>query len=442
VYQNKNVVYELCEQRQVLVIPANNEPIRCVSAIATGGTVPELNDRETVHVFDGKASACHEPAASRAFLIVTTSRNSRNFMQTSRRADMFFYCIPSYEVDELLRQCTKFGVDREVVLQRCAQLGPSIRYILINDFEVCKLDTMAVARRVTAGQMDAYIDDVNLYAASGKTDIAACLLVVLVREDLYDEKPDDAYMAQNVSGEFGSKMLCALVLSTAQSDATLFVKNFITEVNSQNITKMKGLAGNYLELVISKFISIGVFEKCRKLGEARDGGDRTLVNLQQPFNGRSLTVHESDITTVLSALEKCTDESLLYSFYKCFPAVDLAAMGFRVVFQVTDSGSHLIQLSAIKEICQHVGITYGVSAKVMLLFVVPEAIVQTGGNWQYTQSFVFEKEETIRKRKRGAAAGEEVEVTEVKKCQSKYDMLPVEDQHVLRNLEQWVVCYK
>ena len=105
---------------------------------------------------------------------------------------------------------------------------------------------------------------------------------------------------------------------------------------------MKGVAGNYLELVISKFISIGVFEKCRKLGEARDGGDRTLVNLQQPFNGRSLTVHESDITTVLSALEKCTDESLLYSFYKCFPAVDLAAMGFRVVFQVTDSGSHLI----------------------------------------------------------------------------------------------------
>ena len=103
VYQNKNVVYELCEQGQVLVIPANNGPIRCVSTIATGGTVPELNDRETVHVFDGKASACHEPAASRAFLIGTTSRNSRNFTQTSRRAGMFFYCIPSYEVDELLR---------------------------------------------------------------------------------------------------------------------------------------------------------------------------------------------------------------------------------------------------------------------------------------------------------------------------------------------------
>ena len=141
-------------------------------------------------------------------------------------------------------------------------------------------------------------------------------------------------------------------------------------------------------------------------------------------DGITVSGSDSKDSTVLSALEKCTDESLLYSFYKCFPAVDLAAMGFRVVFQVTDSGSHLIQLSAIKEICQHVGITYGVSAKVMLLFVVPEAIVQTGGNWQYTQSFVFEEE------------------TEVKKCQSKYDMLPVEDQHVLSNLEQWVVCYK
>ena len=99
-------------------------------------------------------------------------------------------------------------------------------------------------------------------------------------------------------------------------------------------------------------------------------------------------------------------------------------MGFRVLFQeVTDSsGSHLIQLSTIKEICQHdVRITYGPDARVMLLFVVPEAIVQTAGNWQYTQSFVSEKKETTRKRKRGAAAtGEEVEVviTEVKKCQS------------------------
>ena len=58
-------------------------------------------------------------------------------------------------------------------------------------------------------------------------------------------------------------MLRALVLDTAQSDnATVFVKNFITEVNSQGITKMKGVAGNYLEqLVISKFISIGVFDE-------------------------------------------------------------------------------------------------------------------------------------------------------------------------------------
>lgn len=403
--------------------------------------MPELNERETVHVFDGKASACHEPAASRAFLIVTTSRNSHNFAQTSRRPDLFLYCIPSYEVDELLRQCARFGVDREVVLQRCAQLGPSIRYILINDFEVCKQETMAVARRVTAGQMDAYIDDVNLHAASGKTDIAACLLVVLVREDLFVD-PDDAYKAMNVSWEFGSRMLCALVLATAQSDATAFVKNFITEVNSQGITKMKGVAGNYLELIISKFISTGVFEQCRKLGEARDGEVRTFINLQQPFNGRSLTVQESDITTVLRALAECTDESLLYSFCKCFPAVDFAAMGFRVVFQVTDSGSHPIQLSAIKEICRHVRLTYGPTAKVMLLFVVPEEIVQTAGNWQYTQSFVYEKEETIRKRRRGASAGEEVEVTEVKKHQSKYVTLPEEDKLVLNNLEQWVVCYK
>lgn len=234
VYQQKTVVYELCEQGVVLVIPADG-PIRILNAVAaTCGSVPELNERETVHVFDGKASACHEPYASEAFLIVTTSRNCRNYVQTSRRPDIYFYCIPSYDEDELLRQCARFQVEPEEVRRRCSEIGPSIRYILTNNYETSKVGVMDVARRITAEQMDVYIDDVNMFGASGKTDIAACLLVVVVEEDLFED-PDDAYLAKNVLWQFASKFLCRLVMDKAKSDATTFIRNFITEVNLEDI---------------------------------------------------------------------------------------------------------------------------------------------------------------------------------------------------------------
>lgn len=133
----------MCEQKVLLVIPADG-PVRALTCTATCLTVPELNRPETVHVFDGKAGTdSYEPAASNASLIVTTSRSSANFAQTARRSGLREYCIPSYDVDELLRHCEEFGVAPEDVLQRCAELGPSIRYILINDYASCKVNTEA-----------------------------------------------------------------------------------------------------------------------------------------------------------------------------------------------------------------------------------------------------------------------------------------------------------
>lgn len=306
------------------------------------------------------------------------------------------------------------------------------------------MNTEALARFVTAEQLDSYIDDVNQFASSGKTGISACLLVVLVREDLFagsDKNLNDAYLAKNVSWQFASKYLCALVLEKVKSNATAFIKNFITEVNKQGITKMKGVAGNFLELIIGKFLSVGKFDQCRKLRERRDG--EAPFEAIAPLWGTPLTEHESDITAVPKALTQCMDMSLLYCFCKSFRAVDFAALGFRVLFQVTDSGSHLILLTAIKQICEHVRTTYGEEAKVLLLFVVPDEIVRTAPNWQYTQSFTHYKDVTTNKRKRGAAAdADPVDVKEWQNCQSKFESLSMGDRNVLRNLEQWIVCYK
>ena len=113
----------------MLIIPAVG-PIRCIIHYATVENTPELLQRETVYVFDGKAASSKEPASSKAFLVVTTSSNTH--IQTSRCSGIFFYCIPNYDVDELLALGDILGVNVDVILQRCAEIGPSIRYILGN----------------------------------------------------------------------------------------------------------------------------------------------------------------------------------------------------------------------------------------------------------------------------------------------------------------------
>lgn len=117
----------------MLIIPAVG-PIRCISHYATVENTPELLQRETVYVFDGKAASSKEPASSKAFLVVTTSSNSHNYTQTSRCSGIFFYCIPNYDVDELLALGEILGVNVDVIFQRCAEISPSIRYILVNSY--------------------------------------------------------------------------------------------------------------------------------------------------------------------------------------------------------------------------------------------------------------------------------------------------------------------
>jgi hypothetical protein len=141
-----------------------------------------------------------------------------------------------------------------------------------------------------------------------------------------------------------------------------------------------------------------------------------------------LKIEESNINNVKIALTKCTSDDTLYCFCKTFPAIDFAAKGFRITFQSTNSGSHSINLKAIRAICNHVRITYGENEKVYLIFVVPEEIV-CGLNWKYTQSFYYYVE---------------VEVEGIVRCskkQTKFDRLTIKVQKELKNLVQYVLCY-
>lgn len=442
--QGRTVVYEICQQGIVYVIRSDGS-MRCCDGAATMASIPELGDSTTVHVFDAKAKAGREPVESSAFLVEFTSRNSQNYAQTARRPGMLKYCIPSYTRAELLRYCGLFGVPPEVVQQRCMEIGPSIRYVLVNDYEECKAHTEAVARRVTADQMDQYIGDSQKLSGDSE-DISACLVIAKVNEGLY-VNPNDAYKESNVLWEFASKSLAKIVLESASNRSEAFVKNFITVVNRRGLTKMKGVAGNYLELIVGPFLCGGTFTKCRMLAH-------TGRNLNQPLQKLEpwtlpLQEVESSIVDVSAALAECTATDTLYSFCKSMEAFDFSAQNFTYIFQITNSSAHSVHLSAVRAVCNHVREKQGADATVRLVFVVPEVLVSTapGGSWQYTQSYVFDVEEkavepdnTISK-KGNKVKKKKAEVQRLRQVQRKYLDLPAEVQNELRNLEQWVICY-
>jgi hypothetical protein len=253
--------------------------------------------------------------------------------------------------------------------------------------------------------------------AGDSDDISACLLIAIVYEENF-VIAEEAYDELNVSWEFGSRNLAKIIMNQRGAKAKSFISNFITGVNERGITKLKGVAGNFLELIVDEFLGSGKFQKCKRLGELRNDVFESLELWDATLQVEQKSI---DITT---ALMNCRDADKLYCYCKIFPAIDYSAMDFRFVFQVTDSPAHTVDLTAIRMICNHVRRTYGEQEKVKLMFVVPGEIASS---YQYTQSFKF-------------VGVDEEGVT--RKMQAKFEKLDSAIQLELRNLEQWVIYFE
>ena len=439
VHHGRTVVYESRQLGFVYVIRADGGMYRtrCPANAAGQDGVPELDVDGTIHVFDAKASKTvagvdPEPVEStRAFLIEISSHNVTNYEQTSRRPDFENYCVPSYTVEELLKYNDLFKISEDEVKHRCSLLGPSIRYVLVNKFDRSLEHTDKIAKAVRAKAMDQYINN-TLFG--DKHDISACLMLVIVHEEDFFDNPDDAYRECNVEWTLASKYLANLILDTARKDATGFVRNFIIDVNEQGLTKMKGVAGNYLEVIVDAFLRSGSFTKCRRL-------ESSASSVAGPFQSvtlwdKALTVIDSN-DDLHSALLNCTDEGVLYSYCKNFPAIDFMAKDFTVVFQSTDGAKHSIHADTMRALCNRVREKYGDEKVVQLFFVVPEEIVSKPGetgNWHTAQPFTYLAEFEEK--------GEHGQKRIVKrKSTVQLEKLPADMQRDLRNLEQWVICF-
>jgi len=438
----RTVVYEISDQGIVYVIRSDGSS-RQLKGPACAAVIPELYQPETIHIYDAKADSNGEPVESEAFLIEFSSRNMRNYAQTIRRVGLQHYCIPSYTTEELLDFSELFKVESEIVLQRCDQIGPSVRSILVDDFEVCLNHTETTARKMSTAQIDSYIcNSRSLRQGMSGTgdDISACLVLAVVHEELFEDDPDKAYKDENVTWQFASQHLAQLVLDSVGKKALEFVRNFIVEVNKYKMTGMKGVAGNYLELVLKDFICRGFFHETRVLvdnASKRDRGDNVGDSfiLFDPWPGKQLRTEVSAVKTVTAVLSRNCDDETLYLYSQSFPAIDMSAKSFRVLFQVTVAASHTIHLETILTICKQVREQFGEDEIVWLCFVVPrEVVVRDVNCWRRTQSFRW-TEEVMRLNQ----AGQEVKSKEIKTCM--FHNLPEEFQVELRNLRQRVVCF-
>lgn len=427
------VIYEVSETKSVYIIRSDGA-MRIQPSPAASCVVPEMSvfgPGRAVHVYDASAKANSEPAQSNAFLILTSSRNTNNYAQTGRR-NILRCVIPSYTLEELALYSGYFGLSVEELTARCFEIGPSFRYIIAdNDFAQTKVLTEAKANEISAKQMDRYIENNNLQGGDSRDD-SACLVRAIVREEEFED-PDDAYLDRNVVWEVASQKLCRIILKNSQSTATKFIRNFITDVDSRGLTRLKGICGNYFELVLEDFLKRGRFRNYRVLSEPgateEVSGEGVAIQLFEQcdhVSPRSFV----DIPSALLACGTPDKDQEFFSFCKSFPAIDFATAGFSVCFQVTTSESHAIHLDAISAVCEHVRRRFGESAPVHLVFVVPDKKVFS--KWRYTQSFTY-TEEVMEEGMNGEA------VLVRRKRQTKYAKLSREMQMKVANLKQMVI---
>ena len=152
-------------ERKVVYVVHSDGRMRMCAAPASAAVIPEMENigySRAIHVFDASASVTvnSEPAQSNAFLILTSSGNNASYRQTERRS-VHRCVIPSYTLEELQLYCQPFDVTRDEVEWRCFQIGPSFRYILTGNYALTKKSTEEKARKVTAEQVDGYLEDTS-----------------------------------------------------------------------------------------------------------------------------------------------------------------------------------------------------------------------------------------------------------------------------------------
>lgn len=211
-YEKRTVVYHSCDYRVTYVVRSDGK-MYMVDGSANAAKVPELRKRETIHIFDSMPRVDYQPVSAKAFVLVFSCRDPRNYTSTSRLPNVQKCCIPSYDVEELEKISDVFGsLSVDAVRQRCLEIGPTVRFVLQNrcdEHKRFKTFMEKLAKRVTPDELNGYIADVPRRSSEVYRDFTALLLAATVDESQFED-PDEAYLDKNVKWVFASES-CARI---------------------------------------------------------------------------------------------------------------------------------------------------------------------------------------------------------------------------------------
>lgn len=362
------------ERNRVWIFTSNG--CRTTTRQANEETVPELQDPDTVHLFDAKApedGVASEPSRSSAFLVIFSSSNGNVYKQLGR--SMAIYGFPSCDLSELLEHCEKFNVSKTAARKRHAMFGGSFRLVLGLTPKLAKVKLEEGFARFLPDNILRYLPQTSSSPVVPFDHGPSVLFQFRVNDPAGTGDLFDTYQLMQMTWSFASNYIVQRVLRDVQDDWDRYLEK--VALASKKFGIISSFVGNMLQPIAPKLLAAEQTEY-----EIRDLSSNKVNPVGKYIRAGKVLDVIDNIVSIEDALSRCVDPFKLFSLCGTVPAIDIFCPPF-TYYQLTVSKSHKINLKAILKICKHAR-SIDPDAQVELIFVVTTEVFHS---YKYQQPF-------------------------------------------------------
>jgi hypothetical protein len=325
--------------------------------------IPELEEEETVLIYDTRVGSKDVLRIFRCECLIFSSPNACNYRQAARNGLLRFIC-PNWTMGELKELEHGYG-------DRFSSEKMESRF---NQYGGCPLSVVALGTDNSDDQMkDARLllqSRLSLSSANVAftSDWPCSLLKAVYNTDEIATTPEQAYekyKEKNVQWDFSSTAAYDLVFRVYE--ARMDYDKMVFETWLRNEPKAAHLYGHFFENKLVRLMSSPAEEVEIKALEDNEGADRAqsvqielgkLTSIKHweftPFK----EVHHPALTKVgqnyeMSQLKELTDPSVLYRLPTGFPVIDYFNPPNNC-FSINVGKKHLIHLQHVEQLCNDV----------------------------------------------------------------------------------------
>ena len=354
--QGYTVVYENVQQGKTWVLSENGS--RVIGQRLEPYLVPELNSKQTVHLFDAKAGINSyeiKLVVGGAKQVVFSSANRNSYAQFCR-GPVFVACLPSTSEKEFYRFASILGASSDTI-KRVIELSGTgkIRPLtsLLNHSE-----------RITTALKVFDLKNISAYTSpdyfvSGEKN-PAILLDAFVPDDLDADEEDlnviyNNYTFSNISFKFCNDNIVEQLFNKFGTEADIIVESMYYALGSDYNRSFGPAIGRLFEKCAVKpdFISRHGLS-CRLIEEEESDVPSAK---EQPFTlGKDFKVEDvvsNQIIPLDKVIRECTDQKVIYNFGKNHEGFDCFIPPNNFIgFTVVKSKNHPISLSFALKSCE------------------------------------------------------------------------------------------